>query len=38
MNVVISHSPLAVITAVTTSIALVGHTSKQILPKFEEGE
>src|SRR5260221_6307660 len=28
IDLVISHCPLAVITAVTTSIALVGHTSK----------
>jgi len=38
MDVVISHSPWAVITALTTSIALVGHARKQILPKFDEGE
>ena len=36
INVVISLSPLAVITAVTTSITLVGHASKRILTESEK--
>jgi hypothetical protein len=38
VDIVISHSPFAVITAFTTWIALVGNRSKRIVRKQGDGE